>query len=155
MISQKHFIAGPDHKSKRVVINKTFDKSITNIILDVPIKDTLVLTDSFPKMKSQIDSDLTYIFKCNGVVLQNLDKKVIGVYLGDSFAIDSEYRSQGLGTEMIIVYYMHYKCFPNWKYGWIGFTAYGHRCMEKAWVIIARIKDSIGDKNSNTEENIS
>ena len=130
------FLAGPGRECADLDIDDIFGKEFEQVMAEIKLFDKNGLNPLDPDeglILSDVVAGYAYQEVESGLALFAPDGHVVGGYFSCDLSIEYEHQGQGLGTELIVEYYVRNGCLPTWDLEVPAYSNAGSAAHRSAW----------------------
>lgn len=145
-MSEAEFLGGPGREEVDIVVDEIFANTLEHALEALSYDANIPLEDG----RSPLQDKWTELGLCGnfslrepedptgcyapGIIAIHMDTGMIcGAYVGCSLAVDPDYRSQGLGTALVMLRFLVEESLPLWDHDTPGFSPQGDAVHRQAF----------------------
>lgn len=127
-MSQREFLSGPGSDENRIDIDPVFAKRFDRVQNEALSDDVNAFNEIEYSARTQscVAEGYSFFDVESGVALQAPDGSIVGGYFSCDISLHEEHQGLGLGTELVIEYFLRQGQFPNWELDNAAYSPAGH-----------------------------
>jgi GNAT superfamily N-acetyltransferase len=157
-LHENEFLTGPDPDGEiELDVDPIFGKKWAQVWTEMQTSDPEGLLDDEDGVVSPSDVAEGYQFRLvrAGLLLIDPAGQPVGGYLSCDVSIDTAHQGKGLGTELIVEYFLRKGDIPTWSLDTPAYTPDGERAHRSAYRMIRNKPELINRKLARLEADVS